>query len=133
MLPQLLVVLATACVSSAHFILHWPPTAGFDDDLEGDSPCGSAAVIVNSSSPRIQVDRFAIMIQNTHPQGEWMFRATTDTQEPYNWTDITSVVNTTGIGDFCLDSVHAPSDFAGKAGVIQVVDKSVDGLLYQVS
>ncbi|KAK5121665.1 hypothetical protein LTR85_004837 [Meristemomyces frigidus] len=131
MLFQILLSSCAASLSSAHFILHWPPTAGFDDDLESTSPCGSATVTVNSSSPQVQIDRFAIMIQNTHPQGEWMFRGTTDTQAPYNWTDITPVVNTTGIGDFCLDDMHAPSEFAGKAGVIQVVDNSVDGMLYQ--
>lgn len=28
--------------------------------------------------------------------------------------------------------MHAPENFAGKAGVIQVTDASVDGTLYQV-
>jgi hypothetical protein len=67
MLPQIFLALAAASLSSAHFILEWPPTAGFDDDLEGTSPCGSATVSVNSSSPQIQVDRFAISIMSTHP------------------------------------------------------------------
>jgi len=129
---QLLCVLATATVSSAHFILHWPETAGFIDDSEPDSPCGGATVTVNSSSPQVQVDRFAVMIQNAHPQGGWTFRGTTSTSAPYNWTDITPTVNTTGIGNFCLPDMHVPSAWAGQAGVIQVIDNSVDGMLYQV-
>ena len=43
------------------------------------------------------------------------------------------IVNTAGVGDFCLDSFSAPSSFEGKAGIIQVIDKAVDGMLYQVS
>jgi len=72
MLSRVLLVLATATFSTAHFILHWPETAGFDDDNEGNGPCGGATVTVNSSSPQIQVERFAVMIQNTHPAGEWV-------------------------------------------------------------
>lgn len=60
-----------------------------------------------------------------------MFRGSVDPQAPYNFSDITPVVNTTGIGDFCLDYMSAPSEWAGKAGIIQVVDSSVDGMLYQ--
>ncbi|KAI7351970.1 hypothetical protein KC320_g4711 [Hortaea werneckii] len=127
----LLAALAFACTSSAHFILQWPPTAGFDDDGEPTGPCGGVDVTVDETSPEVQVDRFAVQIQNGHPAGEWLFRATTDTEAPYNWTSIVPIVNTAGVGDFCLDSLSAPSSFEGKAGIIQVIDKAVDGMLYQ--
>ena len=132
MWTSVLPIIALACLSSAHFILHYPPSAGFDDKLEIDSPCGSFTPMVNSSSPDVQVDRFAVMIQNVHPVGEWSFRATIDTTAPYNFTEIVPIVMSTGIGDFCLDSMKAPSDWAGKPGIIQVVDNSPDGILYQV-
>lgn len=74
MLSQTLVTLALAASSSAHFILQWPPTAGFDDDAEPTAPCGGATVQVNSSSPQVQVDRFAISIFSSHPAGTWQFR-----------------------------------------------------------
>ncbi|KAI7258124.1 hypothetical protein KC352_g10765, partial [Hortaea werneckii] len=109
----------------------WPPTAGFDDDGEPTGPCGGVDVTVDETSPEVQVDRFAVQIQNGHPAGEWLFRATTDTEAPYNWTSIVPIVNTAGVGDFCLDSLSAPSSFEGKAGIIQVIDKAVDGMLYQ--
>ncbi|TKA30023.1 hypothetical protein B0A50_02742 [Salinomyces thailandicus] len=131
MQQQLLLALATATLSSAHFVLLWPPTAGFDEDTLSNGPCGGAQVAVNDSSPSVQIDRFAISIQNTHPEGEWLFRGTTDTDAPYTWTDLVPVVNTTGLGNFCLDAMSAPDDFAGKAGIIQVVDNSPDGTLYQ--
>ncbi|KAH9824613.1 GPI anchored protein [Teratosphaeria destructans] len=131
MLRKILITLGAASISSAHFILQWPPTAGFDDEAESKSPCGDATITVNSSSPEVQVSQFAVSIKNTHPTGQWQFRATTDTQEPYNFTDIVPVVNSTGIGDFCLPNLRAPDDFAGKAGILQVIDNSPDGLLYQ--
>lgn len=44
-----------------------------------------------------------------------------------------TVFPATGAGDFCLTSISMPSSFAGKQGILQVVDSSVDGTLYQVS
>ena len=130
MWPLLAVTLAS--LSSAHFVLHWPPTAGFDDQQQTASPCDGFMPMVNSSSPNITVDRFAIMIQNLHAFSEWGFRGTIDTMAPYDFTPIVPIVNTTGIGDFCLDHIRAPSNWAGNPGIIQVVDNARDGVLYQV-
>jgi hypothetical protein len=132
MLSNTCLALALTASVSAHFILKWPP-ASFDDDTEGTSPCGGTPVNFNSSTPSIEVDRFAVSILSAHPEGQWTFKGTLDTQEPYTWTEFTPVINTTGLGTFCLDYLHAPSNFAGKPGVLQVTDNSVDGLLYQVS
>lgn len=132
MLSQTFLTLAVAATTSAHFVLQWPPTAGFLDEEEVNSPCGGATVSVNESSPEVQVDRFAAQIQSSHPTGNWQFRATLDTEEPYNWTNL-STVSTEGLGVFCLNYLSAPEDFAGKPGILQVVDYSGDGTLYQVS
>lgn len=131
MLSHTLLALATAATTSAHFVLNWPPTAGFNDDEEATGPCGGATVTVSDSSPKVQVGRFAAQIQSSHPTGNWQFRATLDTQEPYNWTNL-SMVQTEGPGIFCLNYLSAPEDFAGKGGILQVVDYSGDGTLYQV-
>ena len=101
------------------------------DDEEANGPCGGATVTVNSSSPEVQVGRFAAQIQSSHPTGNWQFRATLDTQEPYNWTNL-SMVQTEGPGIFCLNYLSAPENFAGNAGILQVIDYSGDGTLYQV-
>jgi hypothetical protein len=132
MWSPLLIIVGLAALSSAHFILHWPYSAGFDDDLEATSPCGSFKPEVNSSNPDVQVDRFAVFIQNVHPVGEWSFRGTLDTKPPYKFTEIVPIVNTTGVGDFCLDYMTVPSHWAGNPGIIQVVDNSPDGILFQV-
>ncbi|EME86987.1 uncharacterized protein MYCFIDRAFT_112132, partial [Pseudocercospora fijiensis CIRAD86] len=123
--------LIAASLASAHFTLDWPPTAGFIDDDEPTAPCGGATVVVNDTAPQVQVDRFAVSIFSSHPAGSWSFLATTDTKEPYNFTEIVPVVNSTGIGKFCLTDLRAPASFAGKGGIIQVIDSSVDGTLYQ--
>jgi hypothetical protein len=132
MVRTLLFALASAALTNAHFVLNWPPTAGFDDDAEPTSPCGGASVVVNSTSPQVQVDRFAVQIFSSHPAGSWQFLASTNTEEPYNFTSFASV-NTTGIGNFCLQDFAVPDEYAGKMGVIQVIDDSPDGILYQVS
>jgi hypothetical protein len=132
MWKQALSTLLFSGLTTAHFILLWPPNAGFNEDKEPTYPCGGYTPDVKNSSPDVQVDRFAISIQNVHPVGEWSFRGTTDTKAPFNFTEIVPLVNTTGIGDFCLDHMKVPSDWAGKSGVIQVVDNSPDGILFQV-
>ena len=131
MLSHTLLTLAAAATTSAHFVLNWPPTAGFLDEEEVNGPCGGATVTVNETSPEVQVDRFAAQIQSSHPTGNWQFRATLDTEEPYEWTNL-SMVQTEGPGVFCLNYLSAPGDFAGKPGILQVIDYSGDGTLYQV-
>lgn len=132
MVRSLFFALATASLTAAHFTLNWPPTAGFSDDDEPTAPCGGATVVVSDTSPQIQVDRFAIQIFSSHPAGTWSFLATTNTEAPYDFQEIVPNITTTGPGGFCLSEFSVPSDFAGKQGVLQVIDSSVDGTLYQV-
>ena len=132
MRTQLIPTLAFVGLASAHFVLLWPPAAGFDEEKEPTSPCGGFTPTIQGSTPDVQVNRFAISIQNVHPVAEWSFRGTTGTEAPYEFTDIVPVVNTTGIGNFCLDYMQVPSGWAGQSGIIQVVDNSADGVLYQV-
>ncbi|KAM3423665.1 hypothetical protein BST61_g1081 [Cercospora zeina] len=131
MVRSILFGLAAATLASAHFTLNWPPTAGFDDDKEPTAPCGGATVTVDDSAPEVNVDRFATSIFSSHPEGSWTFLATTNTQEPFDFTEIVPVINTTGLGVFCLNYLRVPADFAGKSGVLQVIDHSPDGILYQ--
>ena len=129
-LPTLLLFLPLA---SAHFILEYPLRAGFSEDKEPTSPCGGFTPTLTSDSPFLAVDRFQVLIRNVHPVGQWSFRGTTSTAAPYAFEEIVPVVNTTGVSNFCLEYMSAPSEWAGKGGVLQVVDNSPDGILYQVS
>ncbi|KIV81603.1 hypothetical protein PV11_03776 [Exophiala sideris] len=120
----------TAC-ASAHFILQYPNSLGFDDDNEGTAPCGGFAITFNSSDDDIPIGGFPVSMLSTHPAADWLFRATLDQQAPFNWTNLLPVVSETGLGQFCLPALTAPSDFAGKDGVIQVIQNGPDGVLYQ--
>ncbi|EME47315.1 hypothetical protein DOTSEDRAFT_69295 [Dothistroma septosporum NZE10] len=133
MFQSFMLALAAASLSAAHFTLTWPTTAGFNDDDEPTAPCGGATVIVNDTAPEINVDRFAVAIYSSHPAGNWTFRATQSTGAPYNFTEIVPSVTSTGPGDFCLTDLRIPygSSWVGSSGILQVIDNSVDGTLYQ--
>lgn len=133
MLSHTLLALSVAATTSAHFVLNWPTGAGFVDEEATEGPCGGATVSVDDSSPEVQVDRFAIQIQTSHPTGNFQFRATLDTEEPYQWTNL-SFVSTEAPGPsvFCLNYMTAPGNFSGNPGILQIIDYSGDGTLYQV-
>lgn len=119
--------------SAAHFLLNYPPTIGFDDDLESDAPCGSFTVDFSKDNVTdFHVDGDAIAVQSIHPEATWLFRATLDLTASGNWTDLLPAVQQTGLGDFCETNVKAPSSWTGKQGVIGVVQDAADGILYQV-
>lgn len=128
------ILLAFAGIASAHFRLNYPAAIlpGDDDDGEGTGPCGGSTLNVTSSSTKLNVNQFEVSIMNGHPTGDFSFFASTSTSEPYNFTRLTSNIESSGVGSFCATGMSAPSSFAGKAGVLQVVDNSVDGQLYLV-
>lgn len=126
-------VLNFASLASAHFLLNYPPSVGFDEDTEGQSPCGGAKVVFGGNDVDVQVGGFPLQLRSTHPQAQWLFRGTLDQVAPYNWTNLLPVVNEIGLGDFCLPALEAPSAWAGKQGLIQVVQDAADGELYQVT
>ncbi|KAK5446732.1 hypothetical protein LTS15_009665 [Exophiala xenobiotica] len=120
-----------AACASAHFILQYPRSLGFDDDTEGTGPCGGFDVSFNSSDDSVPVGGFPVSMLSTHPAADWLFRVTLDQKAPFNWTNLLPVVSETGLGQFCLPNLKAPSDFAGKSGVVQVIQHGPDGILYQ--
>ena len=134
MLPAKLLVafLASAPFATAHFLLNTPTSIGFDDDNEGIPPCGGFNVSFDMVSD-FHVDGDAVSVRSTHPQANWLFRATLDTTAAGNWTNLEPVINEGGLGAFCEESVKVPAEWAGSRGVMQIVQNAVDGLLYQVS
>jgi hypothetical protein len=118
--------------TAAHFLLNYPPTLGFDDSIEGTSPCGGFPVVFNSSDVQVQVDGFPIALRSTHPEADWLFRATLSQKEPFNWTNLLPVVHETGLGDFCIPDFKVPAEFAGQSGLLQIMQDAADGELYQV-
>jgi len=128
---RLALAAAWALSASAHFILQYPNSLGFDDDNESNAPCGGFDVVFGSNDSSVPVDGFPVSSLSTHPAADWLFRATLDTKAPFNWTNMLPVVSETGLGQFCLPNLVTPATFAGKQGVVQVIQKGPDGVLYQ--
>lgn len=76
-LPSAAYVLLLAKLVSNYFILRYPPSVAFDDDLEGSAPCGSFAIDLRKDS----VTDFhtggdtVFSAQSAHPATSWLFRA----------------------------------------------------------
>jgi hypothetical protein len=119
--------------SEAHFLLNYPPTIGFDDALEATPPCGSFTVDFSTDNvTNFYVGGNAIAVTSIHPQATWLFRATLDLTAMGNWTSLLPAIQQTGLGDYCEPVIIVPATWAGKQGVIGVVQDAPDGILYQV-
>jgi len=117
---------------SAHFLLNYPNTVGFSDDKKSTAPCGGFTVTFDNATD-FRVDGDAIAVTSTHPQAEWLFRATLDkTGTGDNFTNLLPVVSEAGLGSYCETGLTVPGTWAGKDGVIQVIQHGPDGSLFQV-
>lgn len=128
-------ILSLASLSSAHFLLNYPKSIGFDDDKEGTAPCGGFTPDISSGSSQLvdfHVGGDSLAMRGTHPQSNWLFRATLDGTAESGWQQIFPIVQQSGLGNFCEPQITLPSSWAGKKGVISVVADAPDGLLYQV-
>ncbi|KAG6008657.1 hypothetical protein E4U54_008673 [Claviceps lovelessii] len=126
-----LTLLSTLCgLASAHFIIKYPKGAIFNDDTEDQGPCGGS--LPDFSKPvDFHVGGDALAMKLTHPQGDWLFRVTTDHKAESGWEQIFPIVQQNGMGDFCEPAVTVPSKYSGKKGVLSVVASAMDGMLFQ--
>lgn len=129
------IFLSLASLSSAHFLMNYPDSIGFDDDKEGTSPCGGFTPDLSSGSKQLvdfHVGGDSLAMRATHNQVTWLFRVTLDGTASSGWKQIFPIVQQSGLGDFCEPHITLPASYAGKKGVIGVVTDAPDGLLYQV-
>jgi hypothetical protein len=120
--------------STAHFLLNYPPTIGFNDALEGNAPCGSFTPDFSTDTVTdFHVAGDSLAMTSIHPEATWLFRATLDITASGNWTILLPAVLQTGLGDYCERDVTVPASWAGSKGIIGVVQDAPDGILYQVS
>ncbi|KAE9370483.1 hypothetical protein N431DRAFT_426845 [Stipitochalara longipes BDJ] len=118
--------------SAGHFLVLYPPSIGFDDDLEATPPCGSFTVDFSKDNVTdFHVGGDVLAMQSYHPQVTWLFRATLDQTASGNWTNLLPAVQQTGLNSFCEPAVQIPASFAGSKGVIGIAADSPDGILYQ--
>lgn len=128
----LLLLSSWSTLAAGHFNLNYPVSLGFNDDKESEGPCGGFQVDFTGNVTNITVGNFPISLRSGHPQADWLFRVTLSKADPFNWTNLLPVVDETGLGFFCLENVMAPAEFAGKQGLVQVIQNAADGALYQV-
>lgn len=120
-------------LTTAHFSLTTFSSLGLSMDNEDSSPCGGFSFSSSSTFSDFHVSGDAVGVKTSHPQANILIRGTLDTSASGNWTDLFPVVGQYGLGNFCEPSVAAPAEWVGKKGLVQVVESSVDGLLFQVS
>ena len=117
--------------ASAHFVLNYPSSLGFDDDNEPMAPCGGEDVVFSGNDTSVSVSGFPVALLTTHPQGTFTYRGTLDKQAPFKWTNLLAV-SEMGLGNFCFPSVKVPANWTGQDGLIQVIGDLPDGILFQV-
>lgn len=125
-------LLALVPSALAHFKLNYPVPLVGEEEQEATAPCGGATITFAANDTDLTVEGFQIAARTTHPEANWLFRATLSTQEPFNWTNILPVVSQSGLGDFCMTNLTLPSEFVGHQGLVQVSQGGDDGQLYQV-
>ncbi len=128
---KFLVLLVAVPAALAHFTLDFPPTTGFDEDQEPNAPCGGFNPNVNNLTAW-PLSGGQIALDSHHPQMTILYRA--QLMGSSSWFNLTDgFVQMTGLGELCITAPALPSNWSGKAGVIQVIGQPPDGILYQVS
>jgi hypothetical protein len=127
--------LLLAASASAHFTVQYPdPVGDLKEDDEDKGPCGGYSVnLADVNTSDFHVGGDAISTRSTHPQTNWLYRITTDETASGNWTQIYSIVQQNGPGNFCPKAVTVPSKYVGKKAILSIVGSGADGVLYQVS
>jgi hypothetical protein len=132
-----LALLALLPVSTAHFVLTWPPNRGFDDAKAINFPCGGFDSV---KTPRtdfpitggpIQLD-----MHHTQTNVEVLLSIGSDPGRNYNIV-LRRTFAQEGLGNFCAGEVSIPAGLnitSGTLATIQVVSNGdPDGGLYQAS
>ncbi|KJZ76483.1 hypothetical protein HIM_04212 [Hirsutella minnesotensis 3608] len=120
-----------ASLGAAHFQMNYPKSIGFNDDQEDQAPCGGFKPDFSKTLVDFHTGGEALAMRLSHPQSNWLFRATVDEKAESGWKQLFPIVMQSGLGDYCVPNVPAPADWAGKKGVVSVVSSAPDGLLYQ--
>ncbi|KAI9051443.1 hypothetical protein LZ554_004489 [Drepanopeziza brunnea f. sp. 'monogermtubi'] len=119
--------------TSAHFLLNYPTSVGFDDEVESSAPCGGFPVDFSTAEiTQFHVSGDTIALRSTHPTTSWLFRATVGAPTASgNWTTLSPSIEQSNLGEFCRSDIMVPASFAGRNGTIGIAADSPDGVLYQ--
>ncbi|KAK6511728.1 hypothetical protein TWF481_000634 [Arthrobotrys musiformis] len=125
-----LAVAAALPLANAHFVLQIPTSLGFSDINEVQAPCGGFDIASRNKVTNWPIGGYPIGVVSTHPNAHWQIRAALleNTEE---FVDLIPNIVQDGLGNFCLTRVPGIADWVGKDAVLQVVQRAVDGELYQ--
>ncbi|EPS38628.1 hypothetical protein H072_7599 [Dactylellina haptotyla CBS 200.50] len=124
------VLLALLPAAYAHFSLDFPTSIGFDDDTEGQYPCGGINFGNRAVVNDFPINGAPIALTSTHPENTWFFRAAR-LDDPENWFTLSPAIDQLGNGRFCAGNIRGPAGWEGVDGVLQVVANAPDGFLFQ--
>lgn len=122
---------ALVSLSSAHFLMEYPTSRGFNDDTIGTFPCGGFNV-VNTTRTKwpLTGGEIALTMADSSTNIEVLIGLGNNVGDGFN-TVIRSTFAETGKGAFCMTGFYLPSSYNGMNATIQVVtngDKSGSGL-----
>ncbi|ORX98866.1 hypothetical protein BCR34DRAFT_576860 [Clohesyomyces aquaticus] len=119
-------------LGSAHYVLQYPISIGYNDALETTGPCGSFSATDRSKGvTNWPVAGSAIKVLTTHPSVTWEFRAA-KLSAPTVWTSLTPILTqTAGIGTLCEPQIPGLPAWIGLDAILQIISHAPDGNLYQ--
>jgi hypothetical protein len=118
---------------TAHFILQIPTSIGYDDTNEGIAPCGNFNASDRSKGVKTwPVGGSAIKVLTTHTSVTWEYKMAL-LSNTASWTSVTPLLYQSGVPYFCEPQIPAPAAWAGLDAVLQVIQHTSHGDLYQVS
>lgn len=108
-----LLTLALAPLATAHFLMQYPTSRGFDEDIMPEFPCGG----MSQSSNRTQLPisgSFPLALKMGHSQTavEVLLALGSNPGDNYNVT-LVHTFQVVGLGEFCLPHVEFSSDVLG--------------------
>lgn len=108
-----LLTLALAPLATAHFLLQYPTSRGFDEDKMPEFPCGG----MSQSSNRTQLPisgSFPVALKMGHSQTavEFLLALGNNPGDNFNIT-LVKTFQVTGLGAFCLPHVEFNADLLG--------------------
>ncbi|KAK1749466.1 hypothetical protein QBC47DRAFT_274093, partial [Echria macrotheca] len=117
--------------ASAHFVLNYPTSIGFDDEKMAEGPCGSFDATDRSKGvTKWSVGGSNIAVLSTHGRVTWEFNVAL-ASDPTKFLPLVQEFGQSGAGYICFKGVPGFASWVGQPVVLQVVQHGHDGLLYQ--
>ncbi len=125
------VVAGLAAVARAHFVLEVPTSVGWDDDLQDQGPCGGFNATDRTNVTDFAVSGSPVALITTHDESSFEYRAA-KLSNITHWVSLTQMLMQKGEGDFCEPLIPGIKEWVGQDAVLQLIQRSVMGTLYQV-